>query len=107
MNKPAHGIPRKTAQQDYTEIFSLSISIEIFEQEKPVYTTGSSQGLLIPLQRITDVLVSEQEKSPGRVQGEPSLLASGQKVQIPSWHLGWNPKLTLQHRKELTRCYSS
>lgn len=69
MNKPTRGIPRKTAQQDYTEIFSLSISIEIFEQENPVYTTGSSQGLFIPLQRNTDVLISVQEKGPGRIQG--------------------------------------
>lgn len=45
VNKTARGIPRKTAQQDYTEIFSLSISVKIFEQENPVYTTGSSQGL--------------------------------------------------------------
>lgn len=35
VNKAACGIPRKTAQRDYGEIFSLSISIEIFEQENP------------------------------------------------------------------------
>jgi len=28
-------------------------------------------------------------------------------VQIPYWHLGRNPKLTLHYKKESTRCYSS
>lgn len=69
VNKPACGIPRKTAQQDYTEICSLSVSIEIFEQENPVYTTGSSQGLFISLQRNPDALILVQEKGPGRIQG--------------------------------------
>lgn len=69
VNKPACGIPRKTARQDYTEIFSLSISIKIFEQENPVYTAGSSQGLFILLQRNIDVLILVQEKGPGRTQG--------------------------------------
>lgn len=79
VNKPARGIPRKTARQDYTEIFSLSISIEIFEQENPVYTSGSSQQLLISLQRNTEVLTLVQEEGPGRIQGLPSLLPPGQK----------------------------
>lgn len=80
MSKPARGIPRKTAQQDCTEIFSLSILIEIFEQENPVYTSGSSQRLLISLQRNTDVLTLVQEEGPGKIQGLPSLLPLGQKV---------------------------
>lgn len=79
VNKPARGIPRKTARQDYAEIFSLSISIEIFEQENPVYTIGSSQGLLISLQRNTDVLTLVQEEGPERIQGLPSLLPLGKK----------------------------
>lgn len=79
VNKPARGIPRKTAQQHYTEIFSLSISIEIFEQENPVYTSGNSQELLISLQRNTNVLTMVQEEGPGRVWGLPSHLPLGQK----------------------------
>jgi len=68
VNKPTCGIPRKTVRQDYTEIFSLSISIKIFEQENPVYSTGSSQGLFISLQRNIEVLILVQEKGPGRTQ---------------------------------------
>lgn len=69
MNKPARGIPRKTAQWDDTEIFSLSISIAIFKQGNSVYTTGSSIGFLTSLQRNAEALILVQKKGPGRIPG--------------------------------------
>lgn len=85
VNKPTCGIPRKTAQQDYTEIFSLSISIKIFEQKNSVYSIGSSQGLFIYLQRNIEVLILVEEKGPGisplGQQFHPSTW-----VETQSWH---------------------
>lgn len=42
VNKFCHGPPMKTSQWDYMEIFSLSISIKLFEQKTQLKPTDSS-----------------------------------------------------------------